>query len=133
MSFSSDIKKWSRKTQKKQALVFRGTSLSLFTKIARRTPVLSGRAIGNWQVELNAPANQILARTGLASSLSEAVSDISKAAIGDTIFITNHLPYILLLEDGDHSAKAPNGMVAITVAEYKAIVEEQARKARKLK
>lgn len=101
--------------------------------IVRGTPVLTGRARKNWFVTLRAPStrvidgNQQVAEPGHWFSVTgeplsveergvlETISAQLRAApLGRKVYISNNLAYIADLEDGT-SAKAPAGMVAITV------------------
>jgi hypothetical protein len=119
MSFSDDIKKFNEKTKKKVTKIFRGTALSLFGKIVVRTPVDTGRLRGNWQVQLNSAPTGTLDTTKVQDP-----SEAKRAKLGDAIFIINNLPYAEVIEDGS-SKQAPQGMVKVTVAEFKSIVAQQ--------
>ena len=114
MSFSSDIGKWNDKVEKAATRIFRGTALSLFGKIVVRTPVDTGRLRGNWQVQLNSAPTGILEGTKVQSGST-------KAKLGDSIYIVNNLPYAEVIENGS-SNQAPQGMVKVTVAEFKQVV-----------
>lgn len=130
MSFGSDINKFKKKTEKAALMVFRGTCLDLFGRIVKRTPVgnpgewigeapqgyVGGRARSNWQFAINTVNTSTTDATG--------GSDRPKTTtlrVGDSVYITNNLPYILPLEHG-WSAQAPAGMVKVTVSEFKNIV-----------
>jgi hypothetical protein len=91
---------------------------------------VGGRFRANWNVSLDAldtstseqvdPTGQISIDAGVA-----AMSDFSA---GQTVYITNSLPYAGVLEYGRASGapgsqQAPNGMVRITVLEVKQIAE----------
>ena len=117
MSFTGQIKKFNRKAEKAATMIFRGTSLSLFEKIVRRTPVDTGRARGNWMAGINRPSSD--------SPGYESV--VARARLGDSLFLTNNLPYIGVLENGS-SEQAPHGMVAVTVTEFRQVVSMEARK-----
>ena len=65
----------------------------MFRKIVDRTPVKSGYAKSRWQVEVDKDSDGFV-----------------------NAEITNDAPYIIFLEMGS-SDQAPNGMVAITLAE----------------
>ena len=139
MSFSDDIGKWNNKVEEAATKIFRGTSLSLFSKIVLRTPVgnpsiwkhpkapkgyTGGRLRANWQVNINS------APTGLVEGKDEnggktingAVNEIFRAKLGDSIYFINNLPYADIVENGRHSKQAPQGMVKVTVAEFKQVV-----------
>jgi len=119
MSFSDDIKRFNEKVEKRATKLFRGTALSLFGRIITRTPVDTGRLRGNWQVTLNTSPKGILDSTKVQDT------GVMKAAkLGDSIYIINNLPYAEVIENGS-SKQAPQGMVKVTVAEFKSIVARQ--------
>ena len=114
MSFKGQIKKFNAKTEKATLLMFHGTAFALFGSIVKRTPVDTGRLRGNWQTSINT---------------SDGSAPIIMAKLGDSIFITNNLPYAQVIESGS-SKQAPSGMVAITAAEFTRVVAANARKHR---
>jgi len=133
MSFSRDIKKFGDKTKRAANNIFRGTALDLFGKIVKRTPVgnpdlwkskpppgyTGGRLRGHWTATLNKPSEAV-------DNGDDSQITISRAKIGDSIFIVNNLPYAGAVENG-HSTQAPHGMVKITVAEFEHIVKMRNR------
>lgn len=147
MSFNRQIKSFNDKTQKATNAVFRGTALSLFGKIVKRTPVgnpdtwkgkapkgyAGGRLRANWQVQINSPADGEIDKQDKSggSTINNGNANIARAKIGDSIFITNNLPYVEVIEYGNHSEQAPHGMVRVTIAEFKHIVAMKTRKERK--
>lgn len=84
--------------------------------IVLATPVDTGRARANWIVSIGSPATESFefdggeaAATNLA--LDQGRGTVSSYKLGKgSIFISNNLPYIQLLEDG-YSRKAPQGML----------------------
>jgi len=108
----------------------RHVALDLLTRIVEKTPVDTGRARANWQVSVNAPETtqvsyrndkHINAERDESGVMSKVIGEggmvIESVELGEDIFITNNLPYIEVLETGDHSDQAPQGMVALSVAE----------------
>lgn len=127
MSFKSDIAAWKVKVLKASDAVFRGTCLTIFGSIIRRTPIRIGRLAGNWQTELNTIPTGIVDGTGPGQSMAGAVRVMGRAKITDSAYLINNLPYAKAIEDGG-STKAPAGMVKVTIAEFQRVVEENARK-----
>jgi len=138
MSFSSDVQKFNLKVTNNCEKVFRGTAIGLFGNIIKRTPVETGRAKGNWQIDINNPAS------GASSEIDNTpIGDISggsalklqadtrAAKLGDSIYMVNNLPYAGVLERGrvgnKGSIQAANGMVAVSVAEFQNEIDKQAR------
>jgi len=125
MSFSVDIEKYAKKTNVDLGKLLRGTALSMYTKIVKRTPVDTSRLQNNWQMGLN------LLPVGEVPNTDTTFAEIAKtsgAKAGDAIYIANNLEYAEAIEYGHSSVKAPLGMVRVTIAEFKRIVEQQARK-----
>lgn len=67
----------------------------VFDEIVARTPVDTGRCADAWTITMD----------------------------GNTCYIDNPTPYVSFLEDG-HSQQAPNGMVAITLADVPELMPE---------
>lgn len=127
MSFVGDIGRFNDKALSAANKVFRGTALEIFAAVIRRTPVDTGRLIGNWQASLDSPKSGEVAATGEGASIASATSATSTATIKNSLFMVNNLPYAKPIEEG-HSKKAPAGMVAVTIAEFRRILERNARK-----
>lgn len=114
-TFAKRIRKIGQNIEKNSDEAVRRCALSVDATVVLATPVDTGRARGNWQVELNAPA--VGATDNVSPSGREAIEQ-GKATIagykGGTkeaaVHITNNLPYIGRLNEG-HSAQAPAGFV----------------------
>jgi hypothetical protein len=93
----------------------RKVALAVDSTVVLSTPVDTGRARANWQVEISRPAQgtrEAFDRSGQAT-IDEGRAKISgyKGGTRDAaIHITNNLPYIGKLNEG-HSAQAPAGFV----------------------
>lgn len=90
--------------------------------LLQATPVDTSQALSNWQVTLNVPAEEILpayypgeqgstAVISREAALKVAKEVLAKKQPGDTVYITNCLPYIDGLDKGD-SDQNPGGFVA---------------------
>lgn len=127
MSFSLDLEKFAKKAGNNAALVVKKTAIDMFSQVIRMTPVDQGRARGNWQFSINAPANgalDTLDKTG-QFSIAAVKFGANSWKQGD-IWLTNNLPYIERLEYG-WSQQAPSGMVRLTVREFRQHVEAATR------
>ena len=110
--------------------VVRGTVLGLFSKIVKRRPVDIGRFKGNWQITIDAPASGNLSRVDKSGNvvIAEAAAVLQRSSFPKrAYYITNNLPYAERLEYG-WSKQAPNGMVRVTLGEYRNILELEAKK-----
>ena len=97
----------------------RRLAIAADAQLVANTPRDTGRAAANWLPALNVPRRDEVGKAGdeFPNPLAKAASEIVGVKIGDSIFLSNNLPYILRLNDG-HSKKAPSGFVeaAIRVA-----------------
>jgi hypothetical protein len=144
MSFSADIGKFCKKYDADIKTVVRKISFEAFSRIILRTPVDTGRARANWGIGLLAPNTTLLVesedKSGTAT-LQKTAAGVESWACTGSIFLTNNLPYIGVLEYGGYpnppkvgtrikgkkfgsiksvngySLQAPQGMVRITVTE----------------
>lgn len=132
MTFSGDIGKFKKKTERAAEMVFRGTAIDLSRRVIMRTPVDEGTARGNWQMGVNKIPVGVLDTTDKsgAKTIETVNAEIGKFKLGDSLFLINNLPYIGALEDG-HSDQRPAGMVKVSIVEYQAIVKRNARKYKK--
>lgn len=135
-SFYLDLRKFSDLTETQHVQLLKKVALELLTRIVEKTPVDTGRARGNWQVAVNTGAGSAdisrIDKSGEAeASLSQGTSvsiDAGYSALADlkpfsTIVIFNNVEYIVALEHGHSQRQAPQGMVALSIAE----VESQFR------
>lgn len=94
----------------------RALGLQALAGIVNATPVDTGRARGNWQATFDRPADDFFLgkfdKSG-QQAISQGSIKIDQHTGYRRVFITNNLPYILMLEDGS-SKRAPDGMVAVT-------------------
>lgn len=125
-NFDLSIKKWVEKTKGCINQVVRKVVFDIDTRLIVKTPVDTGRARANWMVSVGSYVDQPTDNTDKVGNETSVQAlnvladyDFTK---GDSVFITNSVPYIRPLENG-HSKQAPNGMVKVTVAEFKDIVE----------
>lgn len=122
--FAIDLKKFGEVTAEEARVIFQKIALDLDARIVLGTPVDTGRARGNWFPSVGTPSNQVnmnaTDKSG-ASAIAAAQGVVAGLKLGDIVWFTNNLPYILPLENG-HSGQAPQGMVDINLnavaAEY---------------
>lgn len=112
-AFALDLKKFGQVTRQQARVIFQKIALDLDTAVVLATPVDEGRARGNWFPSINVPSNEIdmaAADKSGSGAIAALESTVARADLGDTIWQTNNLPYILPLENG-WSKQAPEGMV----------------------
>ena len=96
--------------------------LEVLKRIVYRTPVDTGRARGNWQVEIGRSASGILEVEGNKNLMADLAMRNGISKLGDIspfslVHITNNLEYIYYLEYDRRSKQSPEGMVEITLTE----------------
>lgn len=109
----------------KAAQFFRLVALKILRGVVLKTPVDTGRARGNWQAAVNSEPTAEINRQDKEgeSTIEEGGKSIANAVIGDTIFITNNVPYVLYLEEGTDKMP-PQKMLAHTLQEIEAELRE---------
>lgn len=105
--------------------VTRAIALEALKRLVQRSPVDTGLFRNSWQVGLDT-INTATGSPGTngGGALTDGAAALSQARAGQTIAITNSLPYAERLEDG-WSQQAPNGIVAITAAEMQQLTDQQ--------
>lgn len=126
--FSIDLSRLVEKAKGKQEVAVKKVMLELFSKVIYKSPVRSGRFRANWTIG-NGNANRTTSmaedKAG-AGTIGKIAADISAINLaGQSIWLTNSLPYSLILENGRGNGKpgslqAPQGMVKITLMEISA-------------
>jgi len=145
MGFSDDINRFVKKTAPKPNKLVKNVVHKVAAKLILMTPVgdadfwqskppagyLGGHARFNWTYSMGTRVKQEL--TGIDQSPGGAATyqrlvESMPVNMGDNVhYIQNSVPYILRLEDG-YSRQAPNGMAAVTAAEFQGIVSEEVSK-----
>ena len=105
----------------------RGFYFSGLKVIIKETPRDEGRASNNWFLTVGSPSTRVTdGDDGGAPNFSE-LNNLPKDVLNKTIYLSNNLPYINLLEYGGYpipggdlttngfSKQAPNGWVRATV------------------
>lgn len=115
-NFAIDLTKFGDVTDKQALMIFQEIAIELDTRIVLGTPVDEGRARGNWFPTLNSPSTVTSDNTDKsgAAAIAAVQSTAKGSKLGDTIWMSNNLPYILPLENG-HSGQAPEGMVDLNL------------------
>lgn len=141
MSFAADLTKFKEKTLEKASKVTEEVVFEIAKSLVDRSPVgdpsywkkkppagyTGGQFKANWNYGFNLPdfsTAQIIDKVGTIT-LEKIQAKISKEA--GVHYITNGLEYANRLETG-WSRQAPNGMVGLTVIEFKQIVGNAVRK-----
>lgn len=105
---SQEIKSFSVKAMAQSEAKIKKAFMGLSTDIIMDTPVLSGRLRNNWFPSVNKGTEETTEQTS-----NESLNRVNavKFKLGDTLYLTNNLPYAKRIEFDGWSAKAPSGMV----------------------
>lgn len=140
-AFGDGIMRFRIAVEEQSDQLFRKIILDLDYKVVYRTPVDSGRAQGNWTANIgSSPVWSETSERGAAAAIGSIQSIVSEAKMAtDTVWLSNGLPYITVLEYGlfpnppkagagktaaGFSTQAVGGMISISAAEFgDAIVE----------
>lgn len=128
--FKRDMAAMLARAGNKAQAVVRASALELGKGVVEKSPVDTGRFKGNWQYgagRINASTASAPDSSGTAA-LSRIAVGVAGFVPGQTIYITNSLPYAQRLEYG-WSQQASQGMVRLTVAEFASKIAAIARAA----
>jgi Bacteriophage HK97-gp10, putative tail-component len=103
------IRSMSKRIERNADVITRKIAVAVDSTVIISTPVDTGRARSNWQVNLGSPVSGTrnpLDRSG-QSAIAEGETKIAKYKGGTTIHITNNLPYIGLLNEGSSKQALP--------------------------
>ena len=123
VEFNKQVANWEQKVVPEVfEKMLRFIALTGLKRIVERTPVDTGRARGNWQVTLNSPTDRKTEQldqsgAGTVGKGMAILRQLPNHGIGQVIWISNNVEYIVDLEEG-HSPQAKAGvMVALTIHE----------------
>lgn len=128
MGFAADLKRIALAAGDKAELVVRMTALELGGQMVDRSPVDTGRFKSNWMTGVGAMDSSTTTAADKSGqpSRTKLQTQIAGWKPGQTIWITNSLPYAYRLEHG-WSKQAPGGMVRLAVQDYANAVAKAAR------
>lgn len=134
-TFAADITKFCKRYKGDIQTAVRKITFEAFKRIILRTPVDTGRARANWAVTVGtATTFQIEDADKSGTATLKAAQDGTLAwNCTGSIFMSNNLPYIGVLEYGKEdgtpgSKQAPRGMVRVSVEEMHNWIQAQASK-----
>lgn len=120
-----------KRTGEKAETVTRKVAFDILSSVMRRSPVDTGRFRGNWMTALgtiNTSTSGVADKSG-GQALAQGASVLASFKPGQTIYMTNSLPYARRLEYG-WSKQAPQGMVRLSVVEFSQFLQRAAEAVR---
>jgi hypothetical protein len=151
--FTAQLDRFIEKTGLKADLVFRKVAFDGYRGLLLRSPVgnpdlwkrpppkgsgyVGGRFRGNWRIALNkadtrvTPDRSTVKTGGELTGAEEAgaLSTLAQARFGDSIHITQSVPYAIPIEREGHSTQAPEGVLRPTFEELKAKLNDTIKSA----
>lgn len=118
-TFALDLSKQIEKAKGKTELAVKKTMIELFNRVIQKSPVDTGRFRANWNCSIGSPnlsTSESTDPSGSVASARASATVVSYTLNGQSVFLTNSLPYAERLENG-WSKQAPNGMVRLSVVE----------------
>jgi len=110
MSFQTDLGKFAKATGLEIEVVVGKLAFDVLKSVIQKTPIKTGRAKANWNLGLGSIDYTVTKSTTFKLVVPP------KGSGNKVIYITNSLPYITNLENGD-SKQARGGMVKPTMSE----------------
>ena len=93
--------------------------LETFKRIIMRTPVDTGRARGNWQVEIAKPASGTVEEGMWDAVFETGAAKLAMIPPFSVVHITNNVEYCYYLEYVKPSRQHPSGFLEITLQEMR--------------
>lgn len=117
-AFNEAVEKAVKRIPEEKVKAFtKKVALEVLKGVVLLTPVDTGRARGNWQLDIeNIPEGEIdtTDKDG-GPTIAKGLANLAALAPFQTVYIANNVPYIVFLEEGTDKM-APVGMVSRTVA-----------------
>lgn len=117
--FAEDMNKLANQVSQRIPVLVRTVAQNVVEDVAGGTPVLTGQSSANWKTSIGAPDLTYTMgdnpRAG-QQSIDDAKNALAALALGQTVYITNNVPYIVDLNSGS-SAKAPAGFVETAIVD----------------
>lgn len=115
-----DFKKISELVGIAPVLVQKKLAFDIFAGIVADTPVLTGRAMNNWNISIGSVDHSITEEGGTGGGIkgakqAQATATLAGLQPGFTVWISNSLPYIVPLNEGS-SDQAPANFVEANIA-----------------
>lgn len=126
-AFSLQLADFAKKAGANAEQVVRKVGIDVLKGVVLKSPVDTGRFRANWQVGIGAIGKQKNSVDPTGSiAIAEGTGRINRVPIGESIWISNSLPYSQRLENG-YSTQAPSGMVRLTITQYADFVRNAVR------
>lgn len=125
-SFADQLRRIAEKRKAAIETAVKSTVLEMHASMVRMSPVDTGRFRASWSIGVGAPGPLPAGLRFDAASVAalQVRGDLADWQPGQTIYVTNPMPYGPKLENG-WSKQAPAGMVRVTIADFRARFSER--------
>lgn len=127
-AFVVNIQRRAKQVDKRVNSAVAQTVVAIDQSVVLSTPVDTGRARANWlpslDIPITEPTEDTLQTVTLEETLGRTVALMATRKLGQTVFITNNVHYIGLLNNGS-SEQAPKNFVMIAINEGIAFLRRQ--------
>jgi len=124
-SIQQQLAEIAKQSEVKASQVVRASVMEVANRTVLRTPVDDGILIANWLAGVNA-ADESTTDTpdkSGAATIGKISAKINGYQLGDSLFVTNSMPYAYRIEYLGWSERQKGGMMRISVAEFDVIAE----------
>tara|TARA_R110000824_G_scaffold214184_1_gene400457 strand:- start:992 stop:1411 length:420 start_codon:yes stop_codon:yes gene_type:complete len=117
--YASQFNRLGKNIEKGINNVVKAVGVAVSGTVVKATPVLTGRARSNWIVTLGSPSVRTVptygpGTTAIAGALAQGRGVIAGRQLGQSIHVTNNLPYIGVLNTGT-STQAASGFIETAI------------------
>lgn len=120
--FAEALDKFGEEVNEWQVQMAKDFGKAVLSGVVEKTPVFTGRAQGNWQVSRNSPVETAIPfPLWEESPINKGFAVLNRMKKFEDVHIVNNVAYIADLENG-WSQQAPQGMVAVTLAEVSGLM-----------
>lgn len=131
--FANYMRRVARGVVERSDLLTRRVATTALEDLVRGTPVDKGVARSNWRVSLNAPTTGVIPayapgrnlgigeNANASAAIAAGTSVIARVREGQTIYISNSIPYLERLRNG-HSQQQPRDWVAGSLVRARRLV-----------
>lgn len=127
MGFSESLHRFHDQCAKTANRRLRRIAMTALQKVVIRTPVKTGCARANWNVSVNQDNtghNLNITDYEGGKTISKGTQTLANITIGNIVYLTNTVPYIIQLEYG-YSRQHPNGFLRLTAKEIRELVRRE--------
>ncbi len=123
--FTKDLRDFGITTREAVIAFQKKIAFEALNRVTNKTPVDTGRARGNWQLNIGTIPDSLIDITGekepvTSTVLERELGKVKELGFGQIVYVINNVNYITFLEQGSsEQARNPDGMVQVTIEELR--------------